>query len=225
MIFVGLMMFGSMKCFANIAGGMSGTCNWVITDEGQLIVSPVNGVEGELGTNGTILLNGTDLHYNGSPWDFYDKSITSVLFKGTIIAKSCAYMFDCCENLKSIEWGNFKTDKVTDMYQMFGRCKSLTSLDLSSFNTSNVTDMSNMFAGCGSLKSLNLSSFNTSKVENMSWMFSSCKSLAELNVTNFNTSKVKDMSVDSTSKCKFTTSFRKSTLLELRNSIFLLAAC
>lgn len=195
MIFVGLMMFGSMKCFANIAKGVSGTCNWVITDEGQLIVSPVNGVEGELGTNGySSLLDGTVLHYNGSPWDFRSEYITSVLFKGTIIAKSCAYMFNCCFNLKSIEWGNFKTDKVTDMYEMFNRCKSLESLNLSCFNTSNVIDMEGMFGECESLKSLDLSNFNTSKVENMSWMFSSCKSLAELNVTNFNTSKVKDMS-------------------------------
>lgn len=194
MIFVGLMMFGSMKCFANIAEGVKGTCNFVITDEGQLIISPINGVEGKLDGRGYYNDgNYGDWYTDFTIWYRYRASITSVSFKGVITAESCANMFQRFYNLESIEWGNFKTDNVTTMTRMFEGCLSLKSLDLSGFNTSKVTNMERMFMACSSLESLNLGSFNTSNVINMQSMFCDCSSLTSLDVGSFNTSKVTNM--------------------------------
>ena len=102
-------------------------------------------------------------------------------------------MFYGKDLLNAIEFNNFDTSKVTNMWYMFYRCNSLTSLDLSNFNTSNVTSMVAMFRECSSLTSLNISSFNTSKVENMHIMFEGCSSLKNLDLINFDTSEVIDM--------------------------------
>ena len=191
---VGLAFVSQNDCFAAIASGTSGTCKWVIKDDGQLVVSPVNGVKGELYNNiaGWTAIDG-ESHQGCSPWRQYAKSITSVLFKGTVVATSCYDMFYGCFNLKSIEWGEFKTDKVTDMACMFEDCSSLVSLDLSSFDVSNVTNMACMFKDCSSLKSLNLSGLNTSNVTIMARMFYYCESFVSLDLSSFNTSKVTNM--------------------------------
>ena len=119
-------------------------------------------------------------------------------------------MFADCESLKSIKFGYFSTEHVTDMQGVFSNCWSLESLDLSGFRTSKVKDMSKMFSGCSSLKTLDLSSFDTSNVEDMNNMFggfsvypldmptfkvgiTGCSSLESLDLHTFNTSKVKYM--------------------------------
>ena len=102
-------------------------------------------------------------------------------------------MFSKCSSLTTLNLSNFNTSKVTNMMGMFYNCISLTTLDLTNFNTSNVTNMMGMFYGCYSLISLNLCSFNTIKVTNMFNMFSNCSSLTSLDLSNFNINNVTDM--------------------------------
>ena len=103
-------------------------------------------------------------------------------------------MFRNCEFLTSLDLSKWNTSNVTSMHYMFYNCRSLTSLDLSNFDTSNVTNMLTMFFGCNKLTSIDLSNFDTSNVTSMSYMFSSCSSLTSIDLSNFDTSKVTSMS-------------------------------
>ena len=105
------------------------------------------------------------------------------------------YMFYECQNLVTINFSNFNTSRVRDMYYTFYGCRRLEYLDLSSFSTNNVTSMTYMFANCQNLKALDLSNFNTSKVANMQGMFYRCYALESLDVSSFNTTSVTDMLV------------------------------
>ena len=108
-------------------------------------------------------------------------------------ALSLYRMFNACSNLKTVDFSNIDTSKVTDMSWMFCDCSSLDVLDVSKFNTSNVTNMSAMFWDCNSIKTLDLSGFDTRKVTNMFYMFYGCKSLEYINLFNFDTSNVENM--------------------------------
>ncbi len=102
-------------------------------------------------------------------------------------------LFYYCSKLESIDFTNFDTSKVTNMYSMFHQCENLKELDLRNFNTSQVINMERMFEACKALKSIDLSSFDTSNVTTMNSMFSNCQSLKELDLRNFDTSQVTDM--------------------------------
>ena len=102
-------------------------------------------------------------------------------------------MFQECSNLKSLDFTNFDTKNVSNMYFMFNGCSTLTSLDLTNFNTKNVSNMYGMFCDCSKLTSLDLTNFNTAKVTDMGYMFLGCSNLTSLDLTNFNTAKVTDM--------------------------------
>ena len=155
--------------------GTCGTCTWTIYENGHMIIEPT---EGETGT----LSEWTK--WNGSPWCAYRDEITSVEFRGEVIASTCLYMFEGCFNLTAIDFKGFKTTNVTNMDCMFHFCESLQSLDHRGFNTANVNSMAAMFEGCSSLQSLDLSSFNTANVEYFFRMFSHCISLATLKLSN-----------------------------------------
>ena len=110
-----------------------------------------------------------------------------------------ANTFSSCISLKSVNFSNLETSKVTNMGHLFANCISLTSIDLSSFNTSIVTFMDNMFLNCFSLTSLNLSNFNTSSVTIIEFMFKNCTSLTSLDLSNFkfsNTLNISNMFID-----------------------------
>ena len=47
--------------------------------------------------------------------------------------------------IKKIDFSNFNTDNVTNMYVLFFCCHSLSEINLSKFNIENVIDMSDMF--------------------------------------------------------------------------------
>ena len=99
----------------------------------------------------------------------------------THLTKTMDGMFQNCYELKSITGlEKLNTSNVTQMDFMFANCQALTELDLSTFNTSNVTRMFFMFAGSDALTKLDLSSFNTSKVTYMESMFENCSKLSSL---------------------------------------------
>ena len=164
----------------------SGTCEWMIDDNGLLTVRPLgNGTEGVLGYWE---------NYDGTPpWYSQRASIKTVKIEQGVKAQTCNNMFCGCESLTSLDLSGFDTSSVTNMHEMFGICSSLTSLDLSSFDTSSVTYMAFMFYGCSSLTSLDLSGFDSQNVTDMYWMFRNCSSLTSLDLSGFDTSSVTDM--------------------------------
>ena len=115
-------------------------------------------------------------------------NITNIQFN--YIASSirdASYMFNGCNNLESIDFGDFDTNNMIDMHCMFAGCNKLETLDLSLFNTYKVINMDSMFKGCTSLQNLYLGeSFVTSSVQNMAYMFEDCSSLISINFNNFN---------------------------------------
>ena len=159
----------------------SGTCEWSIDADGNLVVRPANGAaSGELAS--------------ARPWSEQGKSIKSVTFKSGVSSTSALNMFSGCAALESVDLSGFDSSKTTDMNGMFYNCKALTTVDLCALDTSNVTDMGYMFSGCSSLASLDLGEkFSTSNVTAMGSMFSGCSSLASLDLSSFNTSNVADM--------------------------------
>jgi surface protein len=104
-------------------------------------------------------------------------------------------MFDGCENLKKITFGNnFNTAKVTRMRRMFGNCKSLKSVDLSKFDTSSVEVFESMFEDCSSLESVDTKYIKTDSAYDISGMFEGCSSLTSVDISSFNTEKLIDIS-------------------------------
>ena len=68
LLFVGLFLFSSMKCWAIVGEGISGTCKWTVDEKNVLVIEPINGEEGELGTE-------------RCPWSDYKNSLEKVVFK------------------------------------------------------------------------------------------------------------------------------------------------
>ena len=103
-----------------------------------------------------------------------------------------SYMLAEFAYLRSINFENFNTSKVTNMTGMFRDSARLVSLDLSNFDTSNVTSMESMFKSSFTMTSLDVSNFNTSKVTNMKNMFYGTK-MERLDLSNFDASNVTSM--------------------------------
>ena len=176
-----------VSAFANIAEGVSGDCQWVIDNDGNLTISSESYDIADLGT----------WEGDSAPWSNYRESITTVAFTSPVNAKTCAYMFKGCTKLNAIYLYNFYTNEVTDMSFMFADCTSLEVIEIGmamsvqddmtqsrgNFLTSNVTNMASMFEGCKSLQSFYLQNLDIHSVKNFSNMFAGCSSLEDMNLT------------------------------------------
>ncbi len=116
-----------------------------------------------------------------------------IIYRFSKLLTNTSYMFFGCDKIISLDFSNFKTEKVTAMICMFAGCISLKNLNVSNFDTTNVKDMDLMFSNCESLIELDLSSFHTPNLtESILGMFLKCKSLKKLNLANFNAKNVMD---------------------------------
>ena len=164
-----------LRCFANIAEGTSGSCKWVIDDNGVLTISPYYGEEGTL----------KDWGKGNTPWFSYCSKIKHAKFEKQIYAKTCFGMFLNSASLETVDFGLLNIDESENMQYMFSGCKSLKEIDMSTLNTEKVVYMDNMFAYCSSLKTIDLSTFNTYSVRTMNKMFYNCTSLEYADVSRF----------------------------------------
>lgn len=168
------------------SSGTCGTCSWTLSEDGELVVSPISGSEGTLQsfTSTSII-----------PWYSKKTEIKSVRFEGKVKSGlHLANMFEGCINLSSVDLTNLDTTGVSNFNSMFKNCKSLANLDVSELNTTSALDMRYMFDGCTKLMSLDLSSISTVNATNMYRMFAGCKSLTSLNLSGLKTSKVVNFS-------------------------------
>ena len=177
-----------VSAFANIAEGVSGDCNWVIDNDGNLTIFSESDDIADLGTWAG----------DSAPWSNYRESITTVEFSSPVNAKTCACMFKGCTNLNAVYLDNFYTNEVTDMSYMFADCTSLEVIEFNmamsaqdemfnqsrdNFLTGSVTNMASMFEGCKSLHSFYLQNLDIHSVTNCSDMFAGCSSLENMNIT------------------------------------------
>ena len=186
--FIMVTLLTVMSAFANIAEGVSGDCNWVIDNDGNLTISSESDDIADLGT----------WVGDSAPWSNYRDSITTVVFSSPVNAKTCAYMFKGCTNLNAVYLDNFYTNEVTDMSFMVAGCTSLEVIEFDmaesaqddmfsqsrdNFLTGSVTNMASMFEGCKSLHSFYLQNLDIHSVTNFSDMFAGCSSLENTNLT------------------------------------------
>lgn len=193
-----------------------GTCEWMITSNGTLIIRPANGAAtGELGA--PIASQGT-LPVPVRPWFDRRYDITAAVANGCITgdlsglfanltlmksvdissldtsqATNMSSMFYCCKALTELDPSRLSTTNVTDMSNMFNECSAITTLDVSTFDTSQVTNMSHMFQGCTNLQAVNVAGFDTKNVTSMSSLFAGCSTLQTIDCSNFNTPNVTDL--------------------------------
>ena len=186
--FIMVTLLTVVSALANIAEGVSGDCNWVIDNDGNLTISSESDDIADLGT----------WVGDSAPWSNYRDSITTVVFSSPVNAKTCAYMFKGCSKLNAVYLDNFYTNEVIDMSFMFAGCTSLEIIDFDmamsvedamltqsrdNFLTGNVTNMASMFEGCKSLHSFYLQNLDIRNVTNFSDMFAGCSSLENMNLT------------------------------------------
>ncbi len=184
--FIMVTLLTVVSALANIAEGVSGDCNWVIDNDGNLTISSESDDIADLGT----------WVGDSAPWSNYRDSITTVVFSSPVNAKTCAYMFKGCSNLNAVYLDNFYTNEVTDMSFMFAGCTSLEVIEFDmaasaqddmlsrdNFLTGSVTNMASMFEGCKSLQSFFVQNLDIHSVTNFSDMFAGCSSLDNMNIT------------------------------------------
>lgn len=190
-----------------VDSGQLGTCVWTLDDQGEVVISPQDGVSGTLPA-GPLPIPDTATSvrfeetvrpdgYVGAQYLFSGKSsLISVDVTGLDTSGTTNFygVFSGCSSLETIEGlDTLDTRSAETMTSMFSGCQSLTSLDVSSFDTGNVTNMSSMFNLCQSLESLDVSGFDTADVTSMGYMFYDCGQLTALNVAGFDTGSVTDM--------------------------------
>ena len=73
-------------------------------------------------------------------------------------------MFYNCQNLKSVDISNIKSENVKNMNYMFYQCLELNSVDISDLEASKVTSTNSMFENCVSLNSIDISSLKNPEI-------------------------------------------------------------
>lgn len=158
--------------------GTKGTCNWYITQSGDLVIEP------QSGSSGVIY----PVFLAGYPWSespLVDPSnisksvLTATVKPGVTYANSGRLgssdnLFSNCINLKRVSAPAAFWNSLDSCSSMFHRCKSLEHIFFNNASFSKSEVMSFMFWGCSSLTSLDLQSFNTSKVTEADYMFTGC---------------------------------------------------
>lgn len=201
------------------SGNITDTVKWELYSDGEMVISPVDGVSGVLGPRETYFLDELDRLRNeveneglvfekivvrpgvqvtgqGAVRLFNYSPAKELDLSGldTTQATSTGGMFTRNGRLEKITFGpKFDTSNVTSMDFMFDKTPNLVELDLSHFNTSKVTSMHSMFEGMTKLEKLDISSFNTAKVSNFQTMFAGVESLQTLDLSHFDISSASNL--------------------------------
>lgn len=169
---------------AEIASGTSGTCSWVIDDDGLLTIYPTDGVSGTL-----------EYTWNGRwPWVGRDSVLNVIVDDGVKVLDNCDDFFRSLRNCISIDARGLDISGVTNMSDVFSGCSKLKTVNLSGLDTSSVRSMDYMFYSCGSLTSIDLSDWDVSSLVDADSMFRSCSSLVSIDLSGWNVSSLRDMS-------------------------------
>ncbi|MGN0078677.1 MAG: leucine-rich repeat protein [Coriobacteriales bacterium] len=151
----------------------TGGCEWIIHDDGQLVVRPREGADnaGQLPsfpTNQSV------------PWYSQRSLITRATFESGVVAnESFSFIFSNCYNLKSADLSGVSAPNTSRFRYVFASCSSLEEVVFpqSGFVTEKASSLQAMFSRCVRLERLDLTSFNTSKVSEFHEMFDNCGSL------------------------------------------------
>ena len=153
-----------------IATGNWGTCEWTISEEGELIIS--GGAAESVSADGKY------------PWDDYRAEIRRIAFDGPVTGVvSLVGAFMNCTSLEEVDLNGLDTSNTVDLSWLLCGCSRLERVDLSMLDTKKVVDMSCMFLSCRNLREVIFGRIDTSSVMDMSKMFMYCSSLHSLDVS------------------------------------------
>ena len=154
-----------------IATGNWGTCEWTISDEGEMIIG--EGAAESVSADGKY------------PWDEYRGQIRRISFGDTVSGVvSLVGAFMNCTALEEIDFNGIDTSNTVDMSWLLCSCTSLRRVDLSMLDTGKVVDMSCMFLSCRNLEEVIFGGIDMSSVMDISRMFMYCKSLRSLDLSS-----------------------------------------
>ena len=129
-----------------------------------------------------------------TPFSINNKQKIRVYFESAV--KSLAYFatsngYDTNAHIiSSVDFINFDSSILTDMYYLFYGCTSLRSVNFGDSDYSKVQDMSGMFWYCNKLESIDLSKFTFEKTNKIENMISDCYSLISIELPNFKNTKL-----------------------------------
>ncbi|MBQ6231620.1 MAG: BspA family leucine-rich repeat surface protein [Eubacterium sp.] len=137
-------------------------------------------------------------------WFFECKALTQIIDGSvssttdyaiyTDSATKMSYMFDTCNNLRSLDLSGFDTHSVTTMENMFARCGNIESIDMSSFETDVLNTCRSMFKDAALLKEVILGeNFNCKKVTTFQQMFHNCKKLKSIDMSMVSTESMTNL--------------------------------
>ena len=133
--------------------------NSVITNNITTLKFTKEGIPDEYRDSATVVSVGTGIkayYYEVGTEGYISPEFDNV----TIYANAdCSRMFNY-KKLKSIQFENFDTSRVTNMLDMFAYAFSLEDADITGFDTSKVTNMQGMFYQCYELRYLDFSNFD-----------------------------------------------------------------
>lgn len=97
---------------------------------------------------------------------------------------TCAYMFQNCTGITSVDLGSLTTlNDTASCFHMFDGCTGITSVNLTQLQTINYsTCLSYMFSGCTGLTSITLSLYSLSGTNSAAYMFQNCTGLLSANL-------------------------------------------
>ena len=145
-------------------------------------VEGVEWVAADTASSGSIKLYRVPDENDASKYNVYILSPRQIYANSEIGNMEANASFDGLSGMKTIDFSNYDTSKVTMMNQMFQKCGSLTSVDLSGFDTSNVINTTYMFSQCTSLETLDLENFSMTALRGAGQMFYKCTNLKSLSV-------------------------------------------
>ncbi len=111
------------------------------------------------------------------PWHGEVARITMATVEDAGGVSSCAYWFDGCANLDSVDLRGLGSDVLKSASGLFKGCSSLASVDVTALSGPLLRGLSELFAGCTSLKRVDFSSCSFGHGADLTGMFDGCSSL------------------------------------------------
>lgn len=140
----------------------------------------------------SVDMSNTNISYSSTNGMFtYNSKLKTVNFSGSDI--SSLYGIFISSDITSMKLIGHNLNSLTDISYMFQGCDDLKTVDLSEFDVSHVTDMSNLFHNCTDLANANLGNFTNSVVTNLRFTFGNCTSLTSVDLSGLSTSNVTDV--------------------------------
>lgn len=149
---------------------------------------------GQLSAKSLRFEPGTTL-YGDELFYYASRSLESVDFTNvTLMDTSMKGMFQGCENLSRVVFGDLDTSKVTTMQRMFYNSGIEELPDFSALNTDSVENITNLFLECDRLETISLAGMDFGKVPDLNGVFQVCGKLKSVDISGMDVTKVRDFS-------------------------------